>query len=158
MTTATALRAHDLKGLGSTVALERASTIGDQELLERLVDNLVSNAIRHNIVGGWIEVATRPRSGHAVLSVANTGPQIPTSELRRLFQPFHRPLPRPPDGAAGAGLGLAIVLTIAAAHDAKVVARAQPHGGLRIDIRFPAVARTGALSPRGPQTRRLSAV
>jgi signal transduction histidine kinase len=158
MTAAAALRAHDLNGLGSTVALERASTIGDPELLERLVDNLLSNAIRHNIVGGRIEIATRAQSAHAVLSVANTGPQIPTSELERLFQPFHRPSPHPPDTAAGAGLGLAIVQTIADVHDAKVAARVQPQGGLQIDILFPAAAQVGSLSLQGPQSRRLSAV
>ena len=72
------------------VVHEPAWTTGDPDLLERLAANLVSNAIRHNIVGGRIEVATRAESGRAVLAVANTGPLIPAGELQRLFQPFQR--------------------------------------------------------------------
>ena len=75
-----ALRAHDLSGLERVVVLEPAWAAGDPDLLERLAANLVSNAIRHNIVGGRIEVATRTESGRAYLSVANTGPLIPAGE------------------------------------------------------------------------------
>ena len=60
---AEALRAHDLCGLERVVVLEPAWTTGDPDLLERLAANLVSNAIRHNIVGGRIEVATRTAVG-----------------------------------------------------------------------------------------------
>ncbi len=136
-TTAEALRAHDLNGLESVVALEPAWASGDPDLLERLAANLVSNAIRHNIVGGRIEVATRAGSGRAVLSVANTGPPIPAGELHRLFQPFERLSPHSDLAADGVGLGLAIVQQIAAAHEAHLTARAQPGGGLGIDVAFP---------------------
>ena len=70
--------------------LEPARVAGDPDLLDRLVANLVSNAIRHNSAGGRIEVATRTEAGRAVLSVTNTGPLIPAGELQRLFQPFQR--------------------------------------------------------------------
>ena len=55
---AEALRAHDLSGLESVVALEPARTSGDPSLVERLVANLVSNAVRHNIPGGRLDIAT----------------------------------------------------------------------------------------------------
>jgi signal transduction histidine kinase len=133
---AEALRAHDLGELESVVASEPAWTIGDPVLLECLVGNLVSNAIRHNVLGGRIEVATCTRSGCAQLTVANTGPQIPVGEVQRLFQPFHR-LPRQPtDTADGVGLGLAVVRAIADAHDAVITAQARPSGGLRVDVRL----------------------
>jgi signal transduction histidine kinase len=135
-----ALRAHDLRGLERVVVLEPAWAAGDPDLLERLAANLVSNAIRHNIVGGRIEVATRTESGRAHLSVANTGPLIPAGELQRLFQPFQRLALHPADTADGVGLGLAIVQAIADAHDATVVARARTGGGLGIDIGFPSAA------------------
>jgi signal transduction histidine kinase len=138
------LRAHDLGGLRSAVVLEPARTSGDQDLLERLVANLVSNAIRHNILGGRIEVGTRAAAGRAVLSVANTGALIPAGELQRLFRPFQRLAPDPADSAEGAGLGLAIVASIADAHDAFVTAQAHPEGGLSIEIGFPAAAHTGS--------------
>ena len=51
-------------------------------VLERLAANLVSNAVRHNIVGGRIEVATRTESGRAHLTVANTGPLVPAGGAR----------------------------------------------------------------------------
>jgi signal transduction histidine kinase len=136
---ADALTARDPSGLESVVVLEPAWTGGDPDLLGQLAANLVSNAIRHNIVGGRIEVATRAESGRAVLSVANTGPLIPAGELPRLFQPFQQLAPHPPDAAGGIGLGLAIVQDIAAAHDATVTARARTGGGLGIDVAFPAL-------------------
>lgn len=85
-----ALRAHDLSEVETLVALEPAGTTGDPDLLERLAANLVSNAIRHNVTGGRIEVTTRAEKTHAILSVANSGRLIPADELPRLFQPFQR--------------------------------------------------------------------
>jgi signal transduction histidine kinase len=134
------LDAHDLSKLESVTRLEPAWTTGDTHLLERLAANLVSNAVRHNTVGGRIEVATRARPRRALLSVANTGPLITPAELERLFQPCHRLAPRRRDAAEGAGLGLAIVHAIADAHDAVVTADAQPGGGLRIDVDLPATS------------------
>ena len=136
---AEALRAHDLGELESIVVLEPTRTTGDPDLLERLAANLVSNAIRHNIVGGRIEIATRAESRRAVLSVANTGPAIPAGELHRLFQPFERLSSHTDLAADGVGLGLAIVQEIATAHDATVTAQARNGGGLGIDVAFPAL-------------------
>ncbi len=132
--TAEALHAHDTTGLEHTVVLESAWTAGDRDLLERLAANLVSNAIRHNIVGGRIEVATRTASRRAHLIVANTGPLVPATELERLFKPFQRIDSNQRDGL---GLGLAIVRAIADAHGAAVTAEAQIRGGLGIDVAFP---------------------
>jgi signal transduction histidine kinase len=146
--TAEALRAHNLNGLDRVLALERAWTNGDPELLDRLVANLVSNAVRHNTVDGRIEIATRTESGRAVLSVANTGPVIPASEVPRLFEPFQRLTSSPKTFSDGLGLGLAIVEAIADAHRASITARARTDGGLEVDIGFPVTptesARSGA--------------
>jgi signal transduction histidine kinase len=136
---AEAMRRHAGCGLDYAAALEPARAIGDPGLVERLVANVVSNAIRHNVCGGRVEVATRAEAGRAVLSVANTGPVVPAGELRRLFQPFQR-LAHFPDSAEGVGLGLAVVQAIADAHGAVLTARAQPSGGLRIDVAFPLAA------------------
>jgi signal transduction histidine kinase len=115
-----------------------AWTTGDPRLLARLAANLVSNAIRHNIVGGRVEVATRTASGRAVLTIANTGPPIPAGELERLFQPFHRLNSNAPSFGDGVGLGLAIVQAIAEAHNAIVTARPRAGGGLEIEVSFAA--------------------
>lgn len=134
------LRAQELGGLDRVVSLEPAVATGDLTLLERLVANLVSNATRHNIPHGHIEVATRTDAGRALLAVANTGPRIPPDELPRLFQPFERVSGRPHTCRDGDGLGLAIVQSIADAHDATVTAHARAGGGLELEVRFPAPA------------------
>lgn len=131
-----ALEANDLSGLTRAVELETAWTSGDPELLERLAANLVSNAVRHNIVGGRIEVATRAESGRAVLCVSNSGPLVPAAELSRLFEPFQRLNSTPRSSAGGIGLGLAIVRAIADAHEATITARANPGGGLELELGF----------------------
>jgi signal transduction histidine kinase len=140
--TSHALQAHELSELHSIVALEPAVATGDPTLLERLAANLISNAIRHNIPHGRIEVATRTDAGRALLSVANTGPLIPAGELTRLFQPFERLVLQPQARADGTGLGLAIVQSIADAHNAAVAAHAPAGGGLKIEVRFPASVST----------------
>jgi signal transduction histidine kinase len=134
-TAAEALRAHDRHGLRSTTTLERARTSGDPVLVGRLVENLVANAVAHNLPDGQVDSVTYTAAGRAVFTIANTGPLIPTGELERLFQPFQQ-LPHSGDGA---GLGLTIVQAIADAHEATVSARARSGGGLEIDVAFPAL-------------------
>ena len=137
-TTKRALQGNELGELDSFVALEPAVACGDPILLERLAANLISNAIRHNIPHGRIEVATRTDAARALLSVANTGPVIPAGDLTRLFQPFAQLRSHPKTGGDGIGLGLAIVKSIADAHNANVTAHARAGGGLKIELRFPA--------------------
>jgi signal transduction histidine kinase len=131
------LRAQDHGGLERLVDLAPAVTSGDANLLERLVANLISNAIRHNVPRGWIEIETRTAAGRAHLAVANTGQPIARRELQRLFQPFQR---RDANAAEGVGLGLAIVRAVADAHEARVAARPRIGGGLAIDVVFHALA------------------
>jgi signal transduction histidine kinase len=135
--TGQALRAHGTRELDNVVTLEPAFATGDPILLECLAANLISNAIRHNIPRGRIEVATRAEASRTVLSVANTGPLVPAEELTRLFEPFERLGPRPQACADGLGLGLAIVQSIADAHGAALAARARAGGGLAIEVGFP---------------------
>jgi signal transduction histidine kinase len=138
-TAADALRAHEHDGLRSTTALEPARTAGDPQLVERLVANLVDNAIGHNVPGGRLEIVTCTAAGRATLTIANTGPVIPTGELTRLFEPFQRLSSHAGPSANGVGLGLAIVQAIANAHDATVTAQARIGGGLGIGVAFPAL-------------------
>jgi signal transduction histidine kinase len=150
--TSQAVQAHEFGGLETVVALEPAVATGDPTLVERLAANLVSNAIRHNISHGRIEVATRTEAGRAVLSIANTGPLIPAAELTRLFQPFERLGTQPQACTDGIGLGLAIVQSIADAHNATVTARTRAGGGLEIEVAFPETA--SARGPAGDQPSR----
>jgi len=109
---------------------------GDPLLVERLVANLLINAVRHNVVDGRIEIVTGVEEGKAVLSVTNTGPLIPPAEVDRLFQPFQRLDPRRAHYKDGHGLGLSIVRAIATAHQASISAHSMPNGGLSFSVTF----------------------
>lgn len=127
----------DRLGLSVQIATRPAILDGEPILIERLVANLVDNALIHNIEGGRIDIATGSEEASAVLSVANTGPVIPPAEMDRLFEPFQRLDERRTRHASGHGLGLTIVRAIAATHGARVTAQAPPPGGLVISISFP---------------------
>jgi len=137
--TAAAAAAAEYDGLALDTALEPAHTTGNPRLVERLVANLLSNAVDHNTPGGRVSLATRTRNGHAVLVITNTGPTIPLSELGRLFQPFQRLGATRATGTTGLGLGLSIVQAIADAHDATITTTAPAEGGLHIQVSFPAM-------------------
>jgi signal transduction histidine kinase len=118
--------------------LDSARTEGNPQLVERLVANLVDNAIRHNTTPGRIDLTTATMAGGAVLSVANSGPVVPPQELERLQRPFQRLGADRTSHGEGHGLGLSIVHAIASAHGATVAIRALPDGGLEIEVSFPA--------------------
>jgi len=115
-------------------------TSGDFPLVERLMDNLLVNAIRYNKPGGRVEIITGTDGLAALLVVINTGPVIEQQDIDRLFEPFQRHGPQRTGDYDGLGLGLPIISAIATAHHATVVARAQPSGGLRVETRFPIAA------------------
>ncbi len=116
--------------------LDPAQMTGDPHLIERLVGNLVDNAVRHNEPGGQILVHTGTADGTAFLEIVNTGRDIPENALPGLFEPFRRQAGRTGAGA-GAGLGLSIARSIVTAHGATVAARGRPGGGLEIRVAFP---------------------
>jgi signal transduction histidine kinase len=111
---------------------------GDSLLLERLVANLVVNAIQHNEPGGWAEVEVASEPGLA-LTVRNTGQSVPAEEVSALFEPFRRLTADRADHGGGAGLGLSIVRSITAAHGGTVRARPRLGGGLIVEISLPAM-------------------
>ena len=94
--------------------------------LSRLAANLIDNALRHGAPP--IEVATRYERGSLVLEVADRGPGIPAGDVERLKRPFTRGDPSR-SGAAGAGLGLAIVERIARLHAGTLELAPNPRGG-----------------------------
>jgi signal transduction histidine kinase len=117
--------------------LETAPVTGDPALAESLIANLVDNALRYNVPGGWVQVTTTTAGGQALLSVRNSGPEIPPDQVDLLFEPFRRLGNSRTRRREGHGLGLAIVRAIATAHDAELAATARPGGGLDITVTFP---------------------
>ncbi|GAB4051358.1 sensor histidine kinase [Catellatospora paridis] len=120
------------------VTLEPAITSGDPVLLERLVANLIDNAISYNVPDGDVWVTTTTVDGKAILAVANTGPIIPEHALDTLFEPFQRLQERVT--SEGFGLGLAIVASITTAHRGTVTAQPRPGGGLTVTVTMPGPA------------------
>jgi signal transduction histidine kinase len=102
--------------------LGTAEISGDERLLERLVANLVDNAIRHNLAGGWVHVWTGLRGGHPMLLVSNSGPTIAPGDVDSLLEPFRRAGADRARHRDGHGLGLSIVAAVAAAHGAVLAA------------------------------------
>jgi signal transduction histidine kinase len=116
--------------------------LGDPELIERLVANLIDNAIHYNVPGGRVEVGTRLDVGQALFCIANTGTPVPPEQVDRLFEPFQRLHRIADDGHHG--LGLSIVRAIAAAHGATLTAQPRPEGGLTVEVAFPLMAEAPA--------------
>ncbi|MFB4296503.1 sensor histidine kinase [Actinomadura sp. NTSP31] len=131
--------APEARGHGVTAdrRLGPAPTTGDPVLVERLVQNLVENAIRHNREGGELWVSTRGRDGWAEVRVANTGPAVPAYEIETIFEPFRRLGNDRVRSDRGSGLGLSIVRAIAGAHGGTVTAEPRAGGGLVVTARLP---------------------
>ncbi len=116
--------------------LDPAETTGDPQLLERMISNLVDNAVRHNEPGGWITLCTGASDAAVYLQIANSGRYIPDDVVPALFEPFRRMEAR--TGVRdGVGLGLSIARSVVTAHHATVTARSRPAGGLDISVVIP---------------------
>ena len=114
-----------------------APTSSDPVLLERLTQNLVENAIRHNLpADGWLSAETSTDRS-ALLVVCNSGPAVPKYEVETLFQPFRRLHGERIGRERSFGLGLSIVRAVATAHGGNVAAEPQPEGGLTVTVTLP---------------------
>ena len=143
------VRAVPADGLRVDTQLDDACTTGDEAMLERLVANLIENAVRYNQPGGWVRARTGVRAGRPMLEVENAGPVIDADQVESLVKPFVRAVqndraPGRVNGSKsavdhGLGLGLSIVQAIAEAHDAELTTVARPDGGLRVAVAFPPV-------------------
>jgi signal transduction histidine kinase len=138
------------RAAGVTVrpALSPAVVRGDPALLERLVGNLLENAVAYNQSSGWVEIRTEGGPGQSAVRVVNSGPSVPPADVEGLFQPFRR-LSRDRTGSGrSAGLGLSIVRAVARAHGGDARARALPEGGLEVTVELPVEADADAAPTR----------
>jgi signal transduction histidine kinase len=147
-------READRRGIRINTTLDAAMATGDPHLAGSLVENLVDNAIRHNLDGGQIEISTATAGGQAALAISNTGAVIPPGEVDRLFQPFQRLGAERVGHASGNGLGLAIVRAIAGVHGATLTTNARPDGGLDIQVTFPLPPAKAPTSEHEPPANR----
>nr|WP_208779178.1 HAMP domain-containing sensor histidine kinase [Streptomyces griseorubiginosus] len=130
---------------------EIAPTTGSQALLLQLATNLVHNAIVHNLPEkGTVWVTTDVRPGTVVLTVENTGDPLTQELASTLVEPFQRGTERVHTDHSGVGLGLAIVRTIAEAHDGTLTLTPRSAGGLRVAVELPSRATAGVVTRRSP--------
>jgi len=117
--------------------LQGVELLADRHRLEQVLLNLVLNAVRAVPRGGWIELAgCKTRGGSAVaLSVSDTGPGIPSEDLRLIFDPGFTRRPGSP------GLGLAVCRKIVQQHAATIVAANRAEGGAVFTVTFPFACR-----------------
>jgi signal transduction histidine kinase len=134
--------AIDQRDLTIDAALEPAPARGDRVLLERMIANLVENAVRHNSPGGWIKIRTSQRPDGALFEIANTGADVAADQIPTLFEPFVRSNQRL-HSSEGVGLGLSIANAIAHAHNATISARPRPGGGLEMSVTLPTTGADG---------------
>jgi signal transduction histidine kinase len=128
--------AIDERHITVDAALEPALARGGRVLLERMIANLIENAVRHNNPGGWIGLRTIQQADSAVFEIANTGPSVPAEQIPTLFEPFARAGQRL-NSSDGVGVGLSIANAIARAHNATITARPRPGGGLEMSVTIP---------------------
>jgi len=128
------------RGIELRSTLGTAPVRGDPALLDRLVANLVENAVAYNGPPGWVEVVTANGGPTASVRVVNSGPPVPPDRVPVIFEPFQR-LSRERTGSGrGAGLGLSIVRSVARAHGGDVCAHARAEGGLAVEVELPVPA------------------
>ena len=138
----TGLCAAEAAGVGVFLRTDFRPAVvgGDVTLIERVATNLVQNALRYNVPGGWVDVVTYDQGTYGLLVVANSGPMVPAELVESLFEPFRR---LPAEGAAGnrtdrgAGLGLSIVRSVVAAHRGRIAVQPRAEGGLVVRVWFP---------------------
>lgn len=129
--------AAEAAGVEVRTVLLAAPVSGDPVLLERLVHNLLSNAIAYNRPDGEVVVTTTCSNGQARLEIGNTGRTLMEYEVPRLFEPFRRGGTDRTESAKGVGLGLSIVRTVVQAHGGEVSASPRAGGGLLVEVRLP---------------------
>jgi two-component system sensor histidine kinase VanS len=114
-----------------------APTAGSHALLLQMTTNLVHNAIAHNLELGTVWVTTHVHPEDVVLTVENTGEPLTPELVSTFVEPFQRGTERVRSDHAGVGLGLAIVDSIARAHDGTLTLTPRAAGGLCVTLRLP---------------------
>jgi signal transduction histidine kinase len=139
-----ALRSEE-SGVALNIAVSGAAHIrGDFDRLEQVLNNLLDNAFRHTPSGGQVSVGCRDlQPGTLQVTVSDTGPGIPTTDLQHLFERFYRGENTNGAGKKGYGLGLAISREIVRAHGGEIWATSEPGNGTTFVFTLPTRGRAG---------------
>ena len=110
----------------------------DPSQLERVLENLIANAVEYNREGGEVVVSARLEDTSVVVAVCDTGMGIPADDLPQLFERFHRTAAARARKSGGTGLGLLIVKRLVEAHGGRVWAESREGEGSTFRISLPA--------------------
>ncbi|MCI0835138.1 MAG: HAMP domain-containing histidine kinase [Chloroflexi bacterium] len=127
---------HPITVIGS----DSVRVIGDEQRLTQVVANLLANARVHTPKGTQVTVTLREEDSRVILDVVDDGPGLPEKDADKLFERFYRIDSSRSRSSGGAGLGLAIVAAIVAAHDGTIEAANQEGHGARVTLTLPASA------------------
>jgi two-component system sensor histidine kinase BaeS len=133
-------------GLRFSCRLQPARVLADQQLLERAVANLLSNAAKFTPPGGEVVLEAGPEDGAAVIKVTDSGVGIASDELPQIFERFYRG-PSAAPTAEGSGIGLATVKETSDAHHGDIAVSSEPGHGTTIAVRLPLSTRQNGQSP-----------
>jgi heavy metal sensor kinase len=120
-----------------TKNIKPAQLKGNRELLERMMANILDNAIRYSNPGAHIEIELEKTKNSAKLQIRDTGIGIPGKSLPLIFDRFYVVDPSRSKETGGAGLGLSIVKWIAEYHDAKINVESEVDKGTNFIVTFP---------------------
>jgi PAS domain S-box-containing protein len=127
------------EGRSVVLDIESVSIPVDASKLERIVENLVANAVRHTPKDAKVWVGTRAYEGGAILTVDDDGPGVPVELHEAVFEPF-RQGPSASDHSPGAGVGLALVARFAQLHGGRAWVEDRPGGGASFRVFLPGTA------------------
>jgi heavy metal sensor kinase len=126
---------------------ERLALSGDIRLLQRMIGNLLDNAIKYTSANGRVEVAVRsPAGGRVEIEVRDTGPGISATDLPHVFERFYRG--DPSRSLTGAGLGLSFARAVARAHGGDITAASSPGDGSTFTVTLPVRPDQSEMAPR----------
>ena len=118
---------------------ESALSVGDIGLIQRVLENLVRNAIRFTPIGGEVTIAVSKRPKSVAVSVSDTGPGISDEDIPRIFDRFYRSVQGEEARSDSSGLGLAIVKRILDLHESRITVISKLNAGTRFEFELPLI-------------------
>jgi signal transduction histidine kinase len=112
----------------------------DIGLIQRVLENLLRNALKYTPTGGSITISLDPQPGRVAVTIADTGCGIATQDLGRIFDRFYRSEQGEEGRSTSAGLGLAIVKRILDLHGSRITVHSAPNEGARFEFDIPSLA------------------
>ncbi len=120
------------------VGAQRMRVVADIGLVQRVLENLLKNAIQNTPQGGRVTLGVKPQGERLVVAVTDTGRGIPESQMPLIFDRFYRAEPEEPESGSSSGLGLAIVKRILELHGSRIVVNSEVDHGTCFEFDLPA--------------------